>query len=507
MNKALFVVLLSCPFALQGQNALIRIDVSRVKGDVDPKIYGVFMEPIEFRPGRNGPGDTVTHNTMYGTLYEPSSALADANGFRKDYIEAMRELRVADMRWPGGNYVAAYNWQDGIGPKEQRPARKDLAWGAIENNHVGTDEWVELNRSIGSENVVCVNLGLGDINNARYWVEYCNLPGGTYYSDLRAKNGHKEPFGVKYWCLGNEVDGAPWIMGHKDADDYCKIAVEAAKAMRATDHAIRFIANGSSLYDSTGSWIEWNRKVIGALTGIADYISIHRYWERSDDYYTYIGAGSMDIEDKVEAVQSQVNVVRALYPSKKPLALSVDEWAPFGQTMLSTLAVAEYLNSFIRHADFVKMANYTLMTSLVGRDAKKGTYRTPLFYAFKAFSSNCRGASVDTYVSCDSYSTAKYKAIPYLDVTTVYQKETHTAFINVVNRSLDKAITADVVSVSGPFTGSAGASVITSTELKEIFSFDKQKEYIPVTNGVSTKGDRLNFTFPPHSFTQIKVGI
>jgi len=372
---------------------------------------------------------------------------------------------------------------------------------------VGTDEWVELNRSIGSENVVCVNLGLGDINNARYWVEYCNLPGGTYYSDLRVKNGHKEPFGVKYWCLGNEVDGAPWIMGHKDADDYCKIAVEAAKAMRATDHAIRFIANGSSLYDSTGSWIEWNRKVIGALTGIADYISIHRYWERSDDYYTYIGAGSMDIEDKIEALQSQVNVVRALYPSKKPLALSVDEWAPFGQTMLSTLAVAEYLNSFVRHADFVKMANYTLMTSLVGRDAKKGTYRTPLFYAFKAFSSNCRGASVDTYVSCDSYSTAKYKAIPYLDVTTVYQKETHTAFINVVNRSLDKAITADVVSVSGPFTGGAGASVITSPELKEIFSFDKQKEYIPVTNGVSTKGDRLNFTFPPHSFTQIKVGI
>jgi len=507
MKKALFVVLLSCPFGLLAQNAQIRIDVSRTKGDVDPKIYGVFMEPIEFRPGRNGPGDSVSHNTMYGTLYEPLSPQADAYGFRKDYIEAMRELKVADMRWPGGNYVAAYNWQDGIGPKEQRPARKDLAWGAVDNNHVGTDEWVELNRSIGSANVVCVNLGLGDVNNARYWVEYCNYPGGTYYSDLRAKYGHKEPFGVKYWCLGNEVDGAPWIMGHKDAEDYCKIAIEAAKAMKATDHNIELIANGSSLYDSTGSWIEWNRKVIGSLTGIASYLSIHRYWERSEDYYTYIGAGSLDIEDKINTLQAQVNVIKALYPAKKPLALSVDEWAPFGQTMLSTLAVAEYFNSFIRHADFVKMANYTLMTSLLGRDAKKGTYRTPLFYAFKAFSSNCRGVSVDTYVSCDSFRTVKYSAIPYLDVTTVYQKETGTVFINVVNRSLDKAIAADVVSTTGAFKGGAEASVVTSPDLKANFSFDRQKEYIPVTNGVSTKGDRLNFSFPPHSFTQIKVSI
>src|SRR5262249_19147100 len=148
-------------------------------------------------------------------------------------------------------------------------------------------------------------------------------------------------------------------------------------------------------------------------------LSIHRYWDRSDDYYTYIGQSSLDVEDKIHTVQSQVEVYKALYPGKKPLSLSVDEWAPFGGNLLSTLAFAEYFNSFIRLADFFKMANFTLMTALLGRDRQKGTFKTPLFYTFKAFSNNCRGSSVDTYVSCDTFNTAKYKGVPMLDVTTV----------------------------------------------------------------------------------------
>ena len=506
MKRLFFYLFLSFPALLDAQTAKIRIDAERVIGQVDPNIYGVFMEPIEFKPGMFGPKDSVAHNTMYGTLYDPSSPAAEPNGFNKNYIEAMQELKIANMRWPGGNYVSSYNWQDGIGPRNERPIRKDLAWGGIDNNHVGTDEWINLNRMIGSENVVCVNLGLGDINNARYWVEYCNLEGGTSYSDLRARYGHKEPYHVRYWCLGNEVDGAPWIMGHKNAEDYCKMAIEAAKAMRATDNTIRFIANGSSLYDSTGSWLEWNRKVISELTGIADYLSIHRYWDRSDDYYTYIGQSSLDIEDKINTVQSQVNVIKSLYPHRQPMHLSVDEWAPFGQSLLSTLAVAEYLNSFVRHADFVKMANFTLMTSLLGKDARKGTFKTPLFYTFKQFSNNCRGATIDTYVACDTFNTAKYKGIPFLDVTTVYVKESNTFFINVVNRHKDKAITADVTNVSGSFTGNAEASLITAGDLKEPFSFDKQSQYFPVIKDLRTSNNTLSCTFPPHSFTQIKVG-
>jgi alpha-N-arabinofuranosidase len=277
--------------------------------------------------------------------------------------------------------------------------------------------------------------------------------------------------------------------------------------MKATDNSIHFIANGSSLYDSTASWIEWNRKVIGALTGIAEYLSIHRYWDRSDDYYTYIGAGSLDIEDKIDAVQAQVNVVKALYPAKRPLSLSIDEWAPFGQSLLPTLAVAEYFNSFIRHADFVKMANFTLMTSLLGRDTAQRTFKTPLFYVFKAYSNNCRGSSVDTYVTCDTFNTAKYKGIPLLDVTTVFVKETGTVFINVVNRSKDNSIRTEVVSTTGQLTGDAEVSLITASDLRATFTFDKQAQYPPVTTSVRTDKGRLIVEFPPHSFTQIKAGI
>lgn len=506
IKKIILLLLLACPFAIQAQTAKIKIDVDRIVGEIDPKIYGVFMEPIEFSGRRLGLPDSVKFNTLYGTLYDPSSPLADENGFKRNYIDAMKELKITNMRWPGGNFVAGYNWQDGIGPKEQRPVRKDLAWGAIENNHVGTDEWVQLNRSIGSENVVCINLGLGTIDDARYWVEYCNLKGGTYYSDLRIKYGNKEPFNVKYWCLGNEVDGSPWIMGHKSAEDYCKIAIEAAKAMRATDPSISFVANGSSHYNP-GTWVDWNWKVISELKDFADYISIHRYWERSDDYYTYIGQGALDIEEKINVLQAQLNVAKVIYQMKKPMYLSIDEYAPFGQSMMSTLAVAQYLNSFVRHADVVKMANYTLMTSLLGNDREKGTFKTPLFYTFKAFSNNCLGKSVDTYVECETFDTEKYKSIPYLDVTTVYSKDSDAVFINVVNRHKDKAITASIVDNAGSITGKAVATLISGDKLDEPFTFDQYAQYQPSTKEITVKNNALSYTFPPHSFTQIKVGV
>ena len=228
------------PVTLFPQTAKIKIDIERPVGVIDPKIYGVFMEPIHFSGKMFGLPDTADFNTLYGNLYDPSSPLADENGFRKDYIEAMKELKVTNMRWPGGNFVMGYNWQDGIGPKDQRPVRINLAWGGVDNNHVGTDEWIALNKAMGSENIICVNLGLGTLDDARYWVEYCNYKKGTYYSDLRAKNGHEKPYNVKIWDLGNEVDGSPWELGYKNAEDYVKIAREAAKAMKSVDNTIPF---------------------------------------------------------------------------------------------------------------------------------------------------------------------------------------------------------------------------------------------------------------------------
>lgn len=504
MKKLILIVLVAFPFSISAQTAKIKIDIDRTIGEIDPKIYGVFMEPIHFNGRRLGLPDTSDFNTLYGNLYDPSSPLADENGFRKDYIDAMKELKVTNMRWPGGNFLMGYNWQDGIGPKEQRPVRINLAWGGVDNNHVGTDEWMKLNKSMGSENIVCVNLGLATIMDAAYWVEYCNYKGGTYYSDLRAKNGHKEPYNVRIWDLGNEVDGLPWELGHKNAEDYIEIAREAAKAMKAVDNTIKLVACGSSWY-SVGTWDEWNRKVLTGLGDRVDYISIHSYWENSPDYYPYMGASARIFEDRINITANEIQAVSTVKGFKNPISISVDEYGAFGRTFLNVLPVAQSLNSFIRHANVVKMANFTTMTSLLSSEPKKGTYKSPLFYTFKLFSNNCLGNSVDTYVACDTFNTEKYKGIPFLDVTTVYSKETNTVFINVINRHKDKTITSDILSTSGDFTGKAVASIITTDKLNDPFTFDQQAQYQPSIREMETKSNKLSFAFPPHSFTQIKI--
>ena len=412
------------------------------------------------------------------------------------------------MRWPGGNFLMGYHWQDGIGPKSQRPVRINLAWGGLENNHVGTDEWLLLNKSIGSENVICVNLGLGTISDAAYWVEYCNYKSGTYYSDLRKTNGHEQPYGVKLWGLGNEVDGLPWELGHKNADDYVETAREAAKAMKAVDSSIKLVASGSSYYEPSGKWIDWNNKVLTGLGDKIEFLSIHRYWEGDGPgYYNSIGGGAVDFEDKIKLTVGQIASAKAMKGFKNPIYIAVDEWGSFGRNFLNVLPIAQCLNSFLRHADVVKMANFTMLTSLLSNDPKKGTFKSPLFYTFKLFSNNCIGKSVDTYVNCDTFSTSKYKGISYLDVTTVYSKEAHVVFINVVNRHESNFITANIVNNAGGFSGKAEATIITVDDPTVTFEFDKQEQYKPVTKSIQITNNKLSYSFPPHSFTQIKVGV
>ncbi|HEY4299232.1 MAG TPA: alpha-L-arabinofuranosidase C-terminal domain-containing protein [Candidatus Didemnitutus sp.] len=435
------------PLAVFAGSATIRIDLDHAIAEVDPRIYGIFMEPIGF----NRPD--MKFNTLYGPVYDPASPRSDSSGFRTDMIEAARELQLTQMRWPGGNFTSSYDWRDGIGPKNARPRRMELAWGVVESNQVGTDEWVQLNHKIGTDNVVCINMGTGTLDDARFWVEYCNAPACTFWSDKRAENGHPEPYGIKYWCLGNEVDGAPWIIGHKDADDYVKFAVEAAKAMRRSSPGTRleFIANGSSNYQDNLDWVEWNWKVIKGLAGIADYLSIHRYWDDSKDYYVLMGQRAVDLDQKIEITAGQIKAV-ADVRKLNPMGISVDEWAPpFRGGHLSTLALAQYFNAFLRHADVVKMANYTLLSSVLARDPKNGeTYRTPLFYTFKDYSTHCRGTALATFVDCDTFSTGEnYAHIPYLDVSSVYDAKAGQVIINVVNRHKDAAIATDIQSVTG----------------------------------------------------------
>ncbi len=506
MMKKPAPLLLGLALAAAAQAATIKIDVKRVIDQVDPRIYGVFMEPIGFNH------DGVKGNTLYGPVYDPKSPLADEHGFRKDYIEAARELQITNMRWPGGNFVSGYDWRDGIGPKDQRPRRMELAWGVVESNQVGTDEWVQLNAAIGSANVVCINLGTGTLDDARFWVEYCNAPAGTSWADQRSANGHPEPYHVKYWCLGNEVDGSPWILGYKNAADYCKFAVEAAKVMRKTSRDIELIACGASNYKDNIDWVEWNWKVVNELSGVADYLSVHRYWNLDKDYSMYMGAQAMELEEKISIPAAQLRAVAAVRHTK-PMFISFDEWAPHGRGHLSTLAMAQFFNAFIRHADMVKMANFTLLTSILGRDlATNQTYKSPVFHTFKLFSTHCRGDAVDACVDCGTFKAGeRYPKVPYLDVTAVHVPESNKLVINVVNRHRDEPIETDIVSNSGDFAGPATASLIQmrdgGDDLNTPYTYANRGNYEPATEEIATAGSTIHHRFPPHSFTQIVVGL
>lgn len=509
MNTSLLrraLLLLLAPLAAFAGTATIKIDVDHVIDAIDPRIYGVFMEPIGF----NRP--ELKFNTLYGPLYDPQSPLADEHGFRKDMIEAARELQLTQMRWPGGNFVAGYDWRDGIGPKNQRPKRMELAWGVVESNQVGTDEWVLLNKLIGSENVVAINMGTGTLDDARYWVQYCNAPVGSAWADKRAEYGHPQPYAIKYWCLGNEVDGSPWIMGYKNAEDYVKFAVEAAKVMRLSspDTKLEFIANGSSNYKDDLAWVDWNWTVIKGLYGIADYLSLHRYWDDSKDYYVFMGQRAVDLEEKIQITAGQLKALSAVN-KKKPMYLSFDEWAPpYGRGHLSTLALAQFFNAFIRHADVVKMANYTLLTSLLSRDPATGaTYKSPLFHAFKAYSTRCRGVALATAVNCGTFGTSEfYTKIPYLDVSSVYDEKSKQVLINVVNRHKDEAITTDILNVAGAFNGTATVTQILSDDIEnKPYTYEARDTYLPKTEQLAAQGTTLRYVFPAHSFTQIVVGV
>lgn len=219
-------------------NARIKVDIERQKGEIDRNIYGNFVEHL----GR----------CIYGGLYEPGSPLSDEKGYRRDVLEATRALRTSLVRWPGGNFVSGYHWEDGIGPQAGRPTRIDLAWGFRESNAFGTDEFVEWCRRAATEPYFCVNLGTGTMDEARNWVEYCNVEKGTYWSDLRRRNGYEKPHKVKYWALGNEMDGQ-WQMGHKNAEDYGKFALETAKLMKWIDRDIKLVVPGRATTTATGS--------------------------------------------------------------------------------------------------------------------------------------------------------------------------------------------------------------------------------------------------------------
>jgi len=356
------------------ERAKLVLDRDFVIDRIDPRLYGSFIEHL----GR----------AVYGGIYEPGHPMADEKGFRKDVIDLVKKLGVPVVRYPGGNFVSGFNWEDSIGPVKERPHRLDLAWMTTETNEVGLHEFCEWAQKADSQVMYAINLGTRGVDAARNVVEYANHKGGTYWSDLRRKNGAEEPFGIKLWCLGNEMDG-PWQMGHKDAVEYGKTANEAAKVMKWVDPSIELVACGSSS-STMPTFGSWEYEMLSECYDNVDYVSLHRYYGNPHNDTPDFLASSMDLDDFIRTVVSICDAVKGKKHAKKKLNLSFDEYnvwyhsnkqdeelhkaAPWGKALPllediynfeDALLVGLMLITFLRNADRVKIACMAQLVNVI----------------------------------------------------------------------------------------------------------------------------------------------
>ena len=490
----------------QTEPARIKIDIERTIGEVHPHLFGNFAEHL----GR----------CIYGGIYDEGSPLSDADGFRKDVMKAVQDLGVTLLRYPGGNFASGYHWKDGIGPKDARPARPEQAWGALETNRFGTDEFLKYCERVGVEPYLCINAGLGTVDEAREWVEYTNESRHAYLADLRRKNGRDQPWGVKYWGLGNEIDG-PWQLGHKNAEDYGKFALEAAKAMRRADSSIKLIASGSSNFGA--DWVSWNRQVLEALRAEIDYISLHTYiGNRENNFERFLAAGQ-DIDERIEIVEGQIKALRA----RRPIYIAYDEWNVWyravggsefatGATALEekynfedALAMGMFLNSFIRHANVVKMANLAQLVNVIAPifTNKEGLYLQTIYFPLMEYGKQKNLMALDVLVKSPTYTLPNRRPLGYLDVSSTYDAKSGSVYVNVLNRSEKMDIATSIENVTGALAPEVGVWELNNADLKATHTFGDDRKVRPVTRAVTPPAARngFSYTFPKHSLTILKL--
>jgi alpha-N-arabinofuranosidase len=426
-----------------------------VIGDISPRLYGSFIEHL----GR----------AVYGGIYEPGHSAADDMGFRKDVLALVKKLGVPVVRYPGGNFVSGYNWEDGTGDKAKRPRKIELAWNSIESNEVGIDEFQEWARRADSEVMMAVNLGTGNIQDAQNLVEYCNFPGGTKYSDLRRANGFDRPFDIKLWCLGNEMDG-PWQIGHKTAAEYARIAGEAAKVMKMVDPAIELVACGSS-HSGMPTFGEWEAAVLKECWEQVDYLSLHSYYgNRDGDTASFLGC-SLNMDSFITGVAAICDYIKAVKHSDKTMYLSFDEWNVWFHssdndkkiekwkvapplledvyTFEDALVAGCLLITLLKHADRVKLACLAQLVNVIAPIMTENggpAWAQTIFWPFMHASQYGRGKALNCIVDCGTYPTKAYGDVPYVEAVVTVNGDELTVF--AVNRSLK-----DKVSLSLELSG------------------------------------------------------
>lgn len=486
---------------------------------IDDRVYGAFLEHL----GR----------AVYTGIYEPGHPTADKNGMRGDVAELVRDLNIPLVRYPGGNFVSAYNWEDGIGPKEQRPTRLDLAWHTSESNEVGIHEFSAWCDAVGTEMMLAINLGSRGLDQARNFVEYVNGPTGSYWGDLRKKNGRAKPFGVKHWCLGNEMDG-PWQVGHKTAEEYGRLANETAKALRAFDKSLELIVCGSS-HSYMPTYPDWERTVLEHTYEAVDHISLHMYFANPEKNTANYLALNHRLDEYIGTVASTIEFVRAKKRSKKQVFISFDEWNvwyhsnkqdraildgangwPHAPRLLEdiynfedVLQVGCILNTFIRRSDVVKIACIAQLVNVIApimTDPKGAAWRQTIYYPYYFASIYGRGTALQLSVDSPGYDAEVADKVPYVDISGVHDEAGKTLTFFAVNRH-----GSEKMDVKVSLEGFKAASVIdhqvmTHANLEAVNTAKKQNEVAPKKGrGAKVADGVLSVSLPPYSYQMLRV--
>jgi len=509
--------------------ARVVIDSSRKVADLDRRLFGSFIEHL----GR----------AVYGGIYEPGSKFADSNGFRKDVLEEIRNLSVPIIRYPGGNFVSGYNWLDGVGPKKDRPRVLDRAWNTLETNQFGINEYVTWCRAVGTEPLIGTNFGTGTPETTVALLEYCNVNQGTKWSDLRRAHGYEAPHNIKYWCLGNEMDG-PWQIGHIPAAEYGRKARDAAQQMRTVDPSVKLIACGSSS-NSMPTYIEWDRQVLEECYDQVDAISLHRYYgnaeETGGDTRKYL-ALNLDMDRQIEEIIAVCDLVRGHKRSNKTLWLSFDEWNVWyrarsgkdvdGERQVAphlleevynledALVVGGLLNTLLRRSNRVRVACLAQLVNVIAplMTNADGVLRQTIYYPYAWALKYARGSALDLSTESAAYEVpdlrrqpypegANIARVPYLDVAGTIDEPGKTATLLILNRDLEKARELEVVWHEITPSKVLDCQTLTGSDLKAFNSFDAPQRVVPQDLEAPQPSSRMTFKLPARSYTVVNLGI
>jgi alpha-L-arabinofuranosidase len=495
--------------------ATLTVDPASPVADVDPRLYGSFVEHM----GR----------CVYEGIFEPKHSEADPRGFRSDVAALVRELGVPVIRYPGGNFVSGYNWEDGIGPAEDRPSRLDLAWRSLETNQVGVDEFVPWCTDVGSEPMMAVNLGTRGVDAARNLVEYCNIESGTEWSDLRRRNGTAGPYGIRLWCLGNEMDG-PWQIGHKTAEQYGLLAASAGRAMRRVDPTIELVVCGSS-HPRMPTFGRWERTVLEETYDVVDYISMHSYYEqRGADRDSFL-ACAMDLDRFVEGVVATCDHVRAVLRHPKRIQVSLDEWNVWYQqqfvgeeklaideapnliedtyNVVDAVVVGNLLISMLRHADRVRIGCLAQLVNVIApiRTRAGGpAWRQTTFHPFALTSRHGRGTVIRTQVHGPTFDTSWFGPAPVVDAAATMDEETESVTLFAVNRD-QQGPTNLAVDVRGLPELVVGKHTALYDDDPDAVNSDQQPDRVHPRDlaDLTIEDGRLEAVLPPTSWNMIRL--